>query len=100
IGVGVYPEPKKWRSWLAKRFLPLQLLQKTLNINTTSMEQLRAILFRDIWTVRINEKFERPEMATDLMESDLIKLNSLYQRGSESFANHEDDIRLSLGASA
>ncbi len=96
IGVGVYPEPKRWRSWLAKRFLSVQLLQKTLNINTFSMEQLRTILFRDICTVRINQTFERPEMATDLMESNLAKLNSLYQRGSESFAGHEDDIKLAL----
>ena len=28
-------------------------------------------------------------MATDLMESNLTKLNMLYQRGGESFANHE-----------
>lgn len=97
IGVGVYPEPKRWQSWLAKRFIGVQLLQKTLSINTFSMEQLRAILFRDIWTVRINQTFERPEMATDLMEHDLTKLNSLYQRGSESFAGHEHDIKLALG---
>jgi len=45
IGVGVYPEPKRWRSWLAKRFRSVQLLQKTLNVNTFSMEQLRTILF-------------------------------------------------------
>lgn len=42
------------------------------------MDQLRAILFKDIWTVRINDMFERPEMATDLMESDLKKLNMRY----------------------
>ena len=89
LGVGVYPEPKRWHSWLSKRFLPLQLLQKTLNVNTFSMEQLRTILFKDIWTVRISDTFERPEMATDLMESNLTKLNMLYQRGGESFANHE-----------
>lgn len=89
LGVGVYPEPKRWHSWLSKRFLPLQLLQKTLNVNTMSMEQLRTILFKDIWTVRISDTFERPEMATDLMESNLTKLNMLYQRGGESFANHE-----------
>ncbi|MGH9928261.1 MAG: patatin-like phospholipase family protein [Pyrinomonadaceae bacterium] len=89
LGVGVYPEPKRWHSWLSKRFLPLQLLQKTLNVNTFSMEQLRTILFKDIWTVRISDTFERPEMATDLMESNLTKLNVLYQRGGESFANHE-----------
>ncbi len=93
IGVGVYPEPKRWRSWMAKRFQSVQLLQKTLNVNTVSMEQLRVILFKDIWTVRINDTFERPEMATDLMESNLTKLNSLYQRGGESFASHEAELR-------
>jgi len=96
IGVGVYPEPKRWRSWLAKRFLSVQLLQKTLNVNTFSMEQLRTILFKDIWTVRINDTFERPEMATDLMESNLTKLNLLYQRGGESFANHEAELKRML----
>ncbi len=39
IGVGVYPEPKHWKpkhwkSWVAKRFQSVQLLQKTLNVNT------------------------------------------------------------------
>jgi predicted acylesterase/phospholipase RssA len=93
IGVGVYPEPKRWQSWLAKCFRSVQLLQKTLNVNTVSMEQLRTILFKEIWAVRINDTFERPEMATDLMESDLTKLNSLYQRGGESFAKHETELK-------
>jgi predicted acylesterase/phospholipase RssA len=97
IGVGVYPEPRRWTSWLAKRFVSVQLLQKTLNINTFSMDQLRAILFKDIRTVRINDTFERPEMATDFMESDLAKLDMLYQRGSESFANHEVALKEVMG---
>lgn len=102
LGVGVYPEPKHWvapKHWLsflvkgAIGFTGIQLLQKTLNVNTASMEQLRFILFKDIPTVRINDTFERPEMATDLMESDLEKLNMLYQRGGESFANHEGQLK-------
>jgi predicted acylesterase/phospholipase RssA len=106
VGVGVYPEPKHWVApkywvpWLAKHlvgFTGVQLLQKTLNVNTASMEQLRSILFKDIQTVRINETFERPEMATDLMESDLRKLNMLYQRGGESFANYEAQLKELLG---
>ena len=36
VGVGVYPEPKRWKSWFAKRFWGVQLLQKTLNVNTVS----------------------------------------------------------------
>jgi hypothetical protein len=65
-------------------------------VNTFAMEQLRAILFKDTRTVRINDTFERPEMATDLMESDLKKLNSLYQRGGESFAAHEAELKSML----
>lgn len=94
LGVGTYPEPR--RSWLERqkrRFYIVQLLQKTIDINTTSMEQLRAVLFKDVDTVRINDTFEKPEMATDLMESDLTKLGLLFQRGSESFAKHESDLR-------
>ncbi len=96
IGVGVYPEPKKWKNRLYNRLMPVQLLQKTLTVNTTSMEQLRAILFNSVPTVRVNDKFETPEMATDLLESNLRKLNTLFQRGVESFATHEEALRALL----
>jgi hypothetical protein len=78
----------------AKKYLKsVQLLQKTLEINTQSMEQLRVILFKDIKTVRISDIFEKPEMATDLMEHNLDKLNMLRQRGSESYASREANLR-------
>lgn len=99
LGVGVYPEPPKRRllTRLKKRLeesvLDVQLLQKTLNINTSSMEQLRAILYKNVPTVRINDTFEQPEMATDLMEFNLVKLDILYQRGSESFAKREGELK-------
>jgi len=102
IGVGMYPEPKHWItpkymvSWLAKAclgFTGLQLLQKTLDVNTTSMEQLRLILFNDIQAVRINDTYQQPEMATDLLEADLDKLSLLYQRGWESYAAHEQKVK-------
>jgi len=82
--------------WVAKKLLSVQLLQKTLEINTQSMDQLRTILFKDVKTIRINDTFERPEMATDLMEHDLAKLNILRQRGRESFASREDELRYFL----
>ena len=96
VGVGVYPAPKQ--SWLsttrwAQNLLSVQLLQKTLEINTQSMDQLRHVLFKHIPTVRISDTFEQPEMATDLFEHNLTKLNILRQRGSESFAKHEATLR-------
>lgn len=95
IGVGVYPEPKRRLIYriVYKMLVSLRLLQKTLEINTQSMEALRSVLYKDIPTVRINEKYERPEMATDLMEYNMDKLNLLYSRGRESFAAHEQTIR-------
>lgn len=93
VGVGLYPEPKKGLSErLIQRLESVQLLQKTLNVNTLSMEQLRFVLFKDVPTVRVNGAFTTPDMATDLMEHDLTKLNTLYQRGKESFGSQETEI--------
>jgi uncharacterized protein len=96
VGVGNYPEPKHGllsRMRWAKYLLSVQLLQKTLEINTQSMDQLRAILFKHVPTVRVSDTFEKPEMATDLFEHDLSKLNILRQRGVESFATREGELR-------
>jgi hypothetical protein len=94
IGVGIYPEPKRWLGarWI-RRLVTVRLLQKTLDVNTGSMEKLRQLLFEDVPTVRINETYSKPEMATDLMEHDLVKLDMLYQRGRESFQRHEPELR-------
>ena len=94
IGVGNYPEPKPGlKLWVAKKCLvSVQLLQKTFEINAQSMDQLRDILFKDVATIRINDTFEHPEMATDLIEHNPDKLNLLRQRGRESFAMHEAQL--------
>ena len=95
VGVGVYPDPKpSLLMRLAKKYLvSVQLLQKTLEINTQSMDQLRQILFHDIPTIRISDSYVTPEMATDLLEHDLNKLDILFQRGRESFASREQQLR-------
>lgn len=99
VGVGTYPEPRarffsaiRWAKYLQS----VQLLQKTLEINTQSMDQLRTVLYAHVPTVRINDTFEKPEMATDLFEHDLAKLNILRQRGVESFAKSESDLKALL----
>jgi predicted acylesterase/phospholipase RssA len=95
VGVGVYPDPKpSFLMRLAKKYLvSVQLLQKTLEINTQSMDQLRQILFHDIPTIRISDSYVTPEMATDLLEHDINKLDILFQRGRESFAPREQQLR-------
>lgn len=94
LGCGQYPEPK--RGFIARRintFLPVQLLQKTLEVNTASMDQLRRLLYSNVPTVRISDTFDKPEMATDMFEHDPKKLNLLRQQGAESFARREVEIR-------
>lgn len=94
VGVGVYPDPKPgFLMRLAKKYLvSVQLLQKTLEINTQSMDELRKILFPDVRTIRISDTYADPEMATDLLEHDLKKLDILFQRGRQSFASREKQL--------
>jgi predicted acylesterase/phospholipase RssA len=94
VGVGVYPEPLRYaHKWLIANFFLVRLLQKTLDINTHSMETLARLLFKDVPLVRINDEYSTPDMATDLMEHDIKKLRLLYQRGWDSFGKHEDDLK-------
>jgi patatin-like phospholipase/acyl hydrolase len=96
LGVGTYPPRQlsklSWDYWASKT-PGVQLLQKTLEVNTQSMEQLRAILYRHIQTARISQSFSEPAMATDLFEHDLNKLNVLTQRGAQSYAENEEVLK-------
>ncbi len=99
LGCGNYPPPPVnwWTVDYWKQKTPgVQLLQKTLEINTQSMDQLRVLLYKHIQTVRISQSFSEPAMATDLFEHDLRKLNVLTQRGTQSFGEHERTLRTFL----
>jgi predicted acylesterase/phospholipase RssA len=92
LGCGNYPPPPLnwWTTDFWKQKTPgVQMLQKTLEINTQSMNQLRVILHKNIQTIRISQSFPEPAMATDLFEHDMKKLDVLKQRGAQSFAENE-----------
>ena len=96
VGVGEYPAKTPRLAdpmfWLGK-FEESKIVQKTFDINTQSMEQLRHVLFKDVQTIRINDAYTQPDMATDMFENDMAKLSVLTQRGAESFAARENIIR-------
>jgi len=99
IGVGEYPPPKlpAWsvRKWASK--LPTMVfLQKTMEISTQSMDQLRKVLFREVQTVRIHQRYTQPELATDMLEVDLEKLNTLWLRGRDCAREAEVELKTSL----
>lgn len=96
VGVGEYPSPKagilSLRRWINYLFT-VRFLQKTLEINTQSMDQLRIVLFKDVKTVRISQAYTQPEMATDMFEHNAKKLDELWQRGRRSFEGHEATLK-------
>ena len=93
LGCGQYPELQRgFIARMCQNFLPLQLIQKTLEVNTASMDQLRRLLYADVPTVRISDTFERSEMATNMFEYSPKKLNLLRQQGANSFALYERDV--------
>jgi predicted patatin/cPLA2 family phospholipase len=80
------------RKWLGK--LPsVQLLQKSLEINTQSMDQLRKVLYREVPTIRISSRYTQPQMATDMFEANRDKLNLIYGRGRDSARELEPRLR-------
>ncbi|WP_158815355.1 patatin-like phospholipase family protein [Methylocapsa sp. S129] len=96
IGVGEYPTPKlpAWslRKWASK--LPTMVfLQKTMEISSQSMDQLRKVLFREVETVRIHARYTQPDMATDMLEVDLEKLGLLWLRGRDCARDAEAELR-------
>jgi patatin-like phospholipase/acyl hydrolase len=89
VGVGMYPPVRR----LIHKYPGAEFFQKTLEINTQSMEQLTNILYRHIAMVRINKAYTQPQMATDLLEKDLNKLNTLRARGAECVREHEERLQ-------
>lgn len=104
LGVGAYPPPSVWKKagrirggWgMIRHGLNSDFLQKILDTNTGSMEQLSTILFKDVPIVRINEPFSEPAMATDLLEHDLIKLERLLYKGRLSYEKNEARLKALL----
>jgi uncharacterized protein len=79
--------------WLTTALVTIELLQKTLEVNTKSMEQLRSLLFDDVQTLRVSDMFDAPELATDFLENDLRKLDLIRQRGRDSFGAREKSFK-------
>lgn len=92
VGVGSYPPP--YQSLLSgARWIDMlpccRLSKKIFDINTQAMEQFQQIIFDDVPNVRISNTYEKPEMATDLFETNERMLNILRQCGADSFGIYE-----------
>src|SRR5208282_823636 len=97
VGVGSYNEPQ--RSILHKllfSFWPFRHIAKMFNISSTTIDQLRVVLFPQVSCVRVSDAYPQPEYATVLLEADEAKLRKLFTLGRESYAKYEREIRATL----
>ena len=93
LGVGYYPEPKRsWIQSVIQRLPTVKLLQKTLNVSANTTEIQTRFLVPGLPHIRVSDRFESPDLATDLLECDLTKLNLLIQKGRDSFGAREIEI--------
>lgn len=100
IGVGEYPKktPKKSLMNAIRHFLSKNFIFDILEINSNTIEKQFEILSSGkCKTLRINESFIDPKMATSLFESDKNKLMRMLSRGRETFGKYEKRIDELLG---
>jgi len=98
LGVGHYPRPKRsvimrLLEWCVDRIPSAHLLQKTLSVNANTTEQLVSFLCDSVPHVRVSDRFETPDLATDFLEYRTHKLELLKQKGRDSFGKYETSIK-------
>lgn len=90
LGTGRFPEKNPGPlSGILKRLPSVKLVQKLMEISSSSTENNRKILYPDIPALRIDGVFDHPSLSTNMFETDASKLNKLRQKGAESFGYAE-----------
>ena len=98
VGVGEYPQaPRGLYNRIVRNSWPYHLFETMLSANANATEQLRAVLFPNVQTVRINDSFTEVQYATSLLESKPDKLSKLIELGRESFEKYEEDVKTLFG---
>lgn len=93
VGTGSYPDPNSNVLKKAYKNFRYGFGEEIFEINAHATEALCHALFNDINIVRINNVFAKQEMVTNLLETDLNKLNLLYKCGQAAFGEKEDIIK-------
>jgi uncharacterized protein len=97
IGVGNYIEkPISFTHRVLTNLKMFKIVSRVLNASSNTTQVLTKLLYPNLKIVRINEIFNEPKYGTNLTESDLNKLDKMYQLGIYSYAKFEKEI-LSLG---
>ena len=80
-----------WANWNSKG--SVDLLQRTLNTNANTTEQICTIHYKDADIIRVNESYVGDNYSTDLLESNRVKLDMMFRLGGQSFNKFEIKLR-------
>ena len=94
IGTGTYPESFPISSFPQGAILlpTLKLISMQFTANANSTEIVFKLLSKGIRTVRVNDTFAEPELATSLFEHRKTILDRLISKGRDSYSKHEAEI--------
>ncbi|WP_373060457.1 patatin-like phospholipase family protein [Zunongwangia sp. H14] len=93
IGVGHYIEKTSGLKHKVLRMFGIyNFIEKVLTANTNSNTIISKLLFPDLKMLRISESFPEPKHGTNMLESDLKKLEKMIQLGRSSYAKYEKDL--------
>lgn len=94
IGTGTYPESFPIYAFPQGAVLlpTLKLISMQFTANANSTEMVFKLLSKGIQTVRVNDTFAEPELATSLFEHRKAILNRLISKGRDSYSKHELEI--------
>jgi predicted patatin/cPLA2 family phospholipase len=93
IGVGQYIEKSSGiKHKILKMFGIYNFVEKVLTANTNSNTIIAKLLFPNLNMLRISDSFPEPKHGTNMLESDIKKLNKMIQLGRTSYAKHEKEI--------
>ena len=63
-----------------------------LGTSSNTVTILQRLLFRDVHAIRINETFSQEAYRTDFVESNVDKLEEIFQLGRRSFEKNETEL--------
>lgn len=94
VGVGHYPKPKRRTiTRLGMAFVSLspsvRLSQAVLEISSNTSTITQQLFDKSLNAFRADETFDLPELGTDLLETNIEKLRSLYSQGTQTFQKNE-----------
>jgi patatin-like phospholipase/acyl hydrolase len=93
IGVGQYIEKSSGiKHKILKMFGIYNFIEKVLTASTNSNTIIAKLLFSNLNMLRISDSFPEPKHGTNMLESDIKKLNKMIQLGRTSYAKYEKEI--------